>query len=110
MISMAAQKKPALVMDGTVAYYDRVTERCAMRLKLRVMLKAMINSGCDAVVVSAFGCGAFKHPPEEVAKLFKDEIETAGPGFPSSYSRCWTTTTRSSSTIPLEIGKYLPGH
>ena len=53
-----------------------------MRMKIRVMLKAMINSGCDAVVVSAFGCGAYKHPPEEVATLFKDEIEAAGPDLP----------------------------
>ncbi len=31
---------------------------------------------------SAFGCGAFKHRPEEVARIFKEEIDAAGVGLP----------------------------
>ena len=82
LISVAAQKEPALIMDGGLAYYASVTERHAMRMKIRVTLKAIIHSGCDACVVPAFGCGAFKHPPEEVAQLFREEIEAAGPDLP----------------------------
>jgi uncharacterized protein (TIGR02452 family) len=83
MIAMAAQNEPSLIKEDDVAYYGLVTERHEMRMKIRVMLKAMIDSGCDAVVVSAFGCGAYKHPPEEVATLFREEIETAGPDLPT---------------------------
>jgi len=32
--------------------------------------------GVDSVVLGAFGCGAFKNPPEIVAKAFKSEIES----------------------------------
>ncbi len=42
------------------------------------MMEAMECSGCDMIIVSAFGFGAFKHPPEEVATMFKEEIATAG--------------------------------
>ena len=71
MISMAAQKKPKLLLQDNVAYYGNIAEKQSMRQRIRVMLKAMEFSGCDAVIVSAFGCGAFKHPPEEVATMFK---------------------------------------
>ena len=82
MISMSAQKKPALIWTDGVASYEHIVEKFNMRQRIRVMLKAMKESGCDVVVVSAFGCGAFKHPPEEVALLFQDEIATAGLDLP----------------------------
>ena len=33
-------------------------------------------------MLSAFGCGAFKHPPEEVARIFRDEIYSVGGELP----------------------------
>ncbi len=41
-----------------------------------------MNCGCHAFVVSAVGCGAYKHPPEEVAALFQEEIQSAGGDMP----------------------------
>ncbi len=32
--------------------------------------------GHDAIVLSAFGCGAFGNPPEHIATLFKEIIDT----------------------------------
>jgi hypothetical protein len=32
--------------------------------------------------MSALGCGAYKHPPEEVALLFREEIDEAGDDHP----------------------------
>ncbi len=46
------------------------------------MLKAAEMSGCDVFVISAFGCGANGHPPLEVAKLVRKEIEDAGTDIP----------------------------
>ncbi len=46
-----------------------------MRAKIRVQLAIAVNSGHDALVLSAFGCGAFKNPPKLVAKFYKEEID-----------------------------------
>ncbi len=74
-ISMAAQSQPALVRDGTEGLvYGRT--------RIKVMLQSAKISGCDAMVLSAFGCGAFRHPPAEVATIFRQEIEKAGAGLP----------------------------
>jgi uncharacterized protein (TIGR02452 family) len=32
----------------------------------------------DSLVLSAFGCGAFGNPPQHIAELFKQAIETFG--------------------------------
>ena len=53
-----------------------------MRLRIKVLCQAAMNCGCQAVVVSAFGCGAFKHPPKAVAKIFREEIKEAGGNMP----------------------------
>ncbi len=53
-----------------------------MRLRIKVLCQAAMNCGCQAVVVSAFGCGAFKHPPKAVAKIFREEIKEAGGDMP----------------------------
>ncbi len=78
---MAAQNNPALINDGGVIYGDQ-EEKTEMRLRIRVMCRAAINCGCQAFVVSAFGCGAFRHPPAEVAELFREEIQIAGGDMP----------------------------
>ena len=45
-----------------------------MRSKIRALLHGATSAQCDACVFSAFGCGAFGNPPEEVARLFKEEL------------------------------------
>ena len=46
----------------------------AMRTRIALILGAAVHAECDAVVLSAFGCGAFGNPPEIVAKLFRMEL------------------------------------
>ncbi len=36
-----------------------------------VFLTFLICSGFDGIVLSAFGCGAFRNPPDHIARLFK---------------------------------------
>ena len=45
-----------------------------MRGKIRALLHGAVMAQCQACVFSAFGCGAFGNPPEEVARLFKEEM------------------------------------
>ena len=40
------------------------------------ILREASERGARALVLGAFGCGAFKNPPELVAKVFKDVIES----------------------------------
>ncbi len=53
-----------------------------MRMKVKVMLRGALESGCDALILGAFGCGALNHPPGDVAKIFKEEMELLGHELP----------------------------
>lgn len=39
--------------------------------KIRAILRMGLRHGHDSLVLGAFGCGAFKNPPEEVSELFR---------------------------------------
>lgn len=43
--------------------------------KIRTVFRIGLLHGHDALVLGAFGCGAFRNPPEEVAALFHQVIE-----------------------------------
>ena len=63
---------PALVRPRydpkTYLYYDE-NDAEDMRQKIRTILYACSKNGNDTVVLSALGCGAFKNPPFQVAKV-----------------------------------------
>ena len=46
----------------------------AMVVKVRTILSAAHRSGCEALVLTAFGCGAFSNPPEDMAQIFRHLI------------------------------------
>ena len=71
VISCAAVKNPELDWCGD--YFDPL-DPVRMSKKADIILGAAISSGCDTVIVSAFGCGAFGNPPQEVAKIWKEAI------------------------------------
>ncbi len=43
--------------------------------RIREILNVAVFCGAKSLVLGAFGCGAFKNPPQLVAKAFKDVIE-----------------------------------
>ena len=45
------------------------------RCKIRTIFRIGLLHGHDALVLGAFGCGAFHNPPEEVARLFHKVME-----------------------------------
>lgn len=53
--------------------YDERTKR-----KIRLILEIALAHEHNALVLSAFGCGAFANPPGHVAQLFREVIEQGG--------------------------------
>ncbi len=44
------------------------------RHRIAAQLDTLRLTGIRHAVLGAFGCGAFKNPPDEVAQLYKEEI------------------------------------
>ena len=45
-----------------------------MRRRIAAQLDTLIDAGVRHAVLSAFGCGAFRNPAPEVARLYRDEL------------------------------------
>lgn len=76
MVAVAALRRPNTVeVDGKAQYLNADKE--LMRYKIGVILTAAAMFKHDCLVLSALGCGAYRNPPELVAKLFKELIESS---------------------------------
>lgn len=51
------------------------------RKKISAQLQTLIKNNIKHVVLSAFGCGAFKNPPDVIARLYREEIEKVADQF-----------------------------
>lgn len=67
VVSVAAVKNPR-VENGKLVPWVVDTLKC----KIRQILDIALENGHDSIVLSAFGCGAYKTPPTEMARLFKE--------------------------------------
>jgi len=74
MISCAATTHPRLTADRE---YASPKVRREMESKIGAIVQAAVAAGCDAAILSAFGCGAFGNPPEAVAEMFRAQLERA---------------------------------
>jgi uncharacterized protein (TIGR02452 family) len=54
------------------------------RRRINALLRVFVSHGNTQVVLGAFGCGAFRNPPEVVAKAFKDELAE---NFPAAFEK-----------------------
>jgi uncharacterized protein (TIGR02452 family) len=59
-------------VDGVTGLTERMAE--ATRPKIRAILRIAANHGHADLVLSAFGCGAFRNPPRHMAELFRDTL------------------------------------
>jgi len=71
MVSCAAVLNPTLTDQR--GYFSPSDQR-RMRTKIRAIVAAMGKLECTAAVLSAFGCGAFRNPPEVVAQMFSEAL------------------------------------
>lgn len=72
MLAVAAVRNPALALPDTNTM-AKVPE-ALMKNLIGHMLQVAALHEADALVLSAFGCGAFRCPPRHVAALFREEI------------------------------------
>jgi uncharacterized protein (TIGR02452 family) len=49
--------------------------------KIELMLAAAAANGCKALVLGAFGCGAYHNPPNDIASIFKEVLERKSASF-----------------------------
>ena len=61
----------ALTPDGHMPEMAKAITRD----KVRTIFRIALSHGHDALVLGAFGCGAFKNPPAEVAAIFHEILE-----------------------------------
>eukprot|EP01028_Stygiella_incarcerata_P008495 TRINITY_DN3707_c0_g1_i1.p1 TRINITY_DN3707_c0_g1~~TRINITY_DN3707_c0_g1_i1.p1 ORF type:complete len:623 (+),score=158.88 TRINITY_DN3707_c0_g1_i1:250-2118(+) len=66
-VAAAALPRPPLTKRGH--FYDE--DACVVRHKIEGIFRAGVHHQHDSLVLSAFGCGAFRNPPEQVCEIFK---------------------------------------
>ena len=71
VVSVSAVKNPTLKNGKLEPWVIDTTKS-----KIRQIFDIALENGHDSLVLSAFGCGAYKTPPTEMAKLFKEVIES----------------------------------
>jgi uncharacterized protein (TIGR02452 family) len=77
VVSAAAIFQPTVAQPKTLPHsiYARREDRNLMRDKIRVILRTAIKNKHRKIILGAFGCGAFRNPPQEVACLFAGVLQ-----------------------------------
>jgi uncharacterized protein (TIGR02452 family) len=72
VISCAAIRRPDVVKNKEgETLYEVEKDREVMTMKVRLICQVAKEKGITHLVLGALGCGAFRNPPEEVARIFK---------------------------------------
>lgn len=70
VITAAAVRKPDLVSGAEGMKYSE-EDREEMVLKVKAMFEVVKMKGVTHLVLGAWGCGAYRNPPEDVAEIFR---------------------------------------
>lgn len=70
-VAVAALNRPDLAPDGSYT----PEEKRGMENKIRTILNIAATFGHRVLILSAFGCGAFRNPPKQVATLFREILD-----------------------------------
>ncbi|KXJ29933.1 hypothetical protein AC249_AIPGENE3144 [Exaiptasia diaphana] len=66
---------------GSERLVSEVVEK--VKKKIRLMFAVGLDQGHDSLVLSAWGCGAFRNPPRHIASIFKEVLKE--PQFRNQY-------------------------
>ena len=80
VVSVAAMNRPETINN-------RLTEEmiAGTKNKIRTILRIGLKHNHDSIVLGAFGCGAFRNPPEHMAEIFDEVINE--PEFKNKYKK-----------------------
>lgn len=67
-VTVAGMNRPMLTDDGLIQ--NSLVE--GIKNKIRTIFRIGLQNGHDALVLGALGCGAFRNPPEHIAKIFHE--------------------------------------
>jgi uncharacterized protein (TIGR02452 family) len=73
-VSVAAVYRPNFYRDGKKVFLDE-DDAEEVKIRMRTIFSIALENKHDSIVLSAFGCGAFKNPPEAISFLFHEIIE-----------------------------------
>jgi len=73
MIAQAAVRYPATKNNGTE--FSKTADVTRFENKVRMLLSVAADAGNEVLILSAWGCGEFRCPPEAVARIFRRIIE-----------------------------------
>lgn len=73
MLACAALRYPSLTITGQ---YTNISDRKLMKHKIEQIFQVGYQMKHDTLVLSAFGCGAFRNNPNEVAEIFNEVLAT----------------------------------
>ena len=65
---------PIHEVEGKIEYLDG-EQRNVMKKRIYNQFLAAHKKGIETIVLGAFGCGAFKNPPDAVASIYKEVID-----------------------------------
>ncbi len=74
VITAAASYQPELSVQNGAAAYASPIDKSYMHRCITTQLKTALDNGYDAIVLGAFGCGAFKNPTDAVAQIYHDAL------------------------------------
>jgi uncharacterized protein (TIGR02452 family) len=76
MLTSPAPVNPVLVSlnNGKIGYRSKEAYE-KVKITLRTHLQAACDAKYDAIVLGAFGCGAFSNPPDAIAQIYKEIID-----------------------------------
>ena len=75
MVAVAAIEYPKVdLIDNKYIYRNHDREK--MLYKIWIILTIAAKFKHDCVILGAFGCGSYRNPPEEVALLFKEALNS----------------------------------
>ena len=72
-ISVPAVNRPNLDGDGNLVAEEVVR----IKNKMRTLFRIGLLKGHDSLVLGAWGCGAYRNPPTQIARLFHEVMEEA---------------------------------
>jgi len=86
---VAAIRRPKLIKNHAGEFTLFPEAKASTRRKIQAILNIGLDNGHDAIVLSAFGCGAYRNPPSIMAQLFYEVISTGyaggGENLPRTY-------------------------